>query len=229
MDKVILETKDVHKSFYQGNKEIKVLKGINLTVRESTFNSIQGASGTGKSTLMHIMGVLEKPTSGSIVFNGESIIDKSDEDLAVWRNEKIGFIFQFYNLLPEFSALENVLLPGMINDAWKNKSGRQSIREKAELLLKEVGLEDRMNHKPSGLSGGEQQRVAIARALINDPVLLLADEPTGNLDRKTGKMVYELLINLSRSRNKAFIVVTHDEELVKKSDYLFHLKDGVLS
>ncbi len=225
----ILEVKNVCKSFYQGSKEIEVLNDINLTVKKNTLISIQGASGTGKSTLMHIMGVLEKPTSGGIVFDGVSMTDKSDKELAVWRNEKIGFIFQFHNLLPEFSALENVMLPGMINDAWKDKGGRQSIRDKAESLLREVGLEDRMNHHPSILSGGEQQRVAIARALINDPVLLLADEPTGNLDRKTGEVVYELLIHLSRSRSKAFIVVTHDEELVNKSDCLFHLKDGGLS
>ena len=224
----VLEIRDLHKSYYQGKKEIKVLKGINCAIEAGTINSILGTSGTGKSTLLHIMGSIEKATAGEIFFNGSSIGNMVEEELAVWRNEKIGFVFQFYNLLPEFSALENVIMPGMMNDSWKKKEERNGIFERARMLLKEVGLESRINHKPSDLSGGEQQRVAIARALINNPVMLLADEPTGNLDRNTGENVYELLINMSRLKNKAVVIATHDEALASKTDKLFHLKDGIL-
>ncbi len=228
MDGMVLEARNVHKSFYQGNREVKVLNGVNISIMEGTVNSIQGTSGAGKSTLLHIIGVLEKPTSGEVLFNGANMLDKSNNELASWRNKKMGFIFQFHNLLPEFSALENVMLPAMISNNRNNRGAGDNIADKAGELLREVGLEDRMSHKPADLSGGEQQRVAIARALINDPFLLVADEPTGNLDRGTGEKVFELLLNLSRSRRKAFIVATHDENLISQADKSLQLRDGIL-
>ena len=226
MDEIILEARNIKKKFRQGDREIEVLKGVDFKVKRNSVNSIIGVSGAGKSTLLHIMGALEKPTSGNIVFDGMEIQNMNNDELAGFRNKKIGLVFQFFNLLPEFNALENVMLPAMISRESGSRS--QASRDKAAALLEEVGLKDRMNHRPADLSGGEQQRVAIARALVNDPVLLLADEPTGNLDRETAMAVYGIMIEMSRSKNTSFVVVTHDEELVRQSDYLFHLKDGKL-
>ena len=224
MKNIILETVEVTKKFYQGKKEIEVLKGITLEISRNSMNSVVGVSGVGKSTLLHIMGALEKPTSGRVLYGGVDISAMGEEELADLRNRKIGFVFQFFNLLPEFSALENVMLPLLI----PGKMSRKEAERKAVSLLEEVGLSDRINHKPSDLSGGEQQRVAIARALVNEPEILFADEPTGNLDGSTARAVYDAMIALSRGRETSFVVVTHDEALVKQSDKLFRLYDGKL-
>jgi lipoprotein-releasing system ATP-binding protein len=187
----LLKTENLSKSFWLGKKEIHVLKNIHLGVAKGELVSLSGASGAGKSTLLHLMGALDSPTGGDIFFEGESLFRKSENELARFRNQKVGFIFQFHHLLPEFSAVENVLMPAFILGLGGLKKGE--MMEKAKEKLSEIGLGHRLNHKPGELSGGEQQRVAIARALILNPPLLLADEPTGNLDRANGDPIIDLL------------------------------------
>jgi lipoprotein-releasing system ATP-binding protein len=221
---IILKAIDIYKSYPSGKIKIDVLKGLNLEVKKGQILTILGASGVGKTTLLNLLGTLDRPDRGDIQFDGKSTLQLNGRKLAKFRNEMIGFIFQFHHLLPEFSALENVMLPGLI--ARKKKS---KIKKEAELLLEEVGLYERKTHKPNQLSCGEAQRVAIVRALINNPKLILADEPTGNLDSNTAKEVYNLLQKLTKQRNHTLVMVTHNEELAKKADRILRLIDGKLT
>lgn len=200
---------------------MKVLKGVDLVLQKGEMLGIVGASGAGKSTLLHVLGTLDRPTEGTVYFEKLDVFRFSDAKLAQFRNKKIGFIFQLHHLLPEFNALENVLIPALI--AGMN---RDNAMKKAERLLDEVGLKERLNHKPGELSGGEQQRVAIARALMNDPDLVLADEPTGNLDSKTSDSVFHLLQRINQENKQTFVIVTHNNQLAEKMDRIVHLVDG---
>lgn len=241
--KLFLEARNLHKSYYQGKFEIRALVGVNLQILESQVVAIFGPSGAGKSSLLHILGALDRPTKGEVIFQNRNITTLSDNELARLRNRKVGFIFQFHHLLPEFTALENVMMPVLISQSFSpggritNPSSRimtqrrEEIEEEALKVLTEVGLKDRINHRPSELSAGEQQRVAVARALANRPEAILADEPTGNLDKKTGELVFELLLGLNQGKGKTLIIVTHNEALVKKiasldSGRVIHLRDG---
>jgi len=212
--------RDLFQSFRMGPRRIEVLRGISLDIDHGEIVFICGASGAGKTTLLYTLAGLERPESGSVEFEGRSLYNGSASSQARFRNKKMGFVFQGYFLLPELTALENVSVPGMI--------GRQSATKKAEESLEAVGLSDRMAHLPAELSGGEQQRVAIARALANDPEIIFADEPTGNLDSKTGASIVELLLNLARERKKTLLVVTHDTSLAARGDRELHIKDGKL-
>jgi len=217
----MIEVKNLKKSFASGRGQVDVLEGIDLTIRENERVAIVGASGAGKTTLMHIIGGLDHPTSGTVLFEGKDIFTLRGPALDSFRNRAIGFVFQFHQLLPEFSALENVMMPALI--------ARQDHREaatRAEGLLEEVGLGHRLTHKPGELSGGEQQRVAIARALIMSPRLLLADEPTGNLDSGTSDEIYRLLHYLHQTRGLTMAIVTHSENLAKRLDRIVHMADG---
>ena len=202
-----------------------VLRGIELKVNEGEFLTIIGPSGAGKSTLLHILGGLDKPSEGKVVFENQEIYSLSDKERANIRNSKIGFVFQFYHLLPEFTALENIILPSLIK---ADMAGRNRLEEKGLSLLAQVGLRQRVSHKPYQLSGGEQQRIAIARSLINEPKIIFCDEPTGNLDSKNGSEIVEFLLKLNREKNQALVIVTHDEYIAKKSKRIIHIKDGQL-
>jgi predicted ABC-type transport system involved in lysophospholipase L1 biosynthesis ATPase subunit len=213
--------RDLFQSFRMGARRIEVLRGISLEIAHGEIVFICGASGAGKTTLMYTLAGLERPESGTVEFEGKNLYNGSSSSQAQFRNRKMGFVFQGYFLLPELTALENVSLPGLI--------GRRSTIQAAEESLRAVGLADRMQHLPPELSGGEQQRVAIARALSNDPDIIFADEPTGNLDSKTGNTIVDLLLSLARERNKTLLVVTHDTSLAARGDRDLHIKDGVLS
>jgi lipoprotein-releasing system ATP-binding protein len=217
----MIEAVNLTKSFQMAGLELTVLKGINLTIAQGEILAIVGASGAGKSTLLHILGTLDRPTSGTVLFEGQDLFQLSDQKQAEFRNRRIGFVFQFHHLLPEFTALENICLPAYI----QNRSSHDAQAE-ATSLLKDVGLEHRMNHKPGELSGGEQQRVAVARALIQQPNLVLADEPTGNLDTHTGDALFTLMRTLNRSRGITFVIVTHNEKLSAQADRIIHMEDG---
>jgi lipoprotein-releasing system ATP-binding protein len=214
----MLKAEGVHKTYRDGKRDLNVLKGINLEVKEGEVVAIQGPSGAGKSTLIHILGGLDRPNSGRIFLDNEDFYELPDNKRALFRNQKIGFVFQFYHLLPEFNALENTFLPALIkgNDA----------RERAKTLLAGLGLGDRLGHRPSELSGGEQQRVAIARALMNDPEMLLCDEPTGNLDSEMGKEILGILFGLNKKNKATLVIVTHDKEIAKMADRILEMKDG---
>ncbi len=200
---------------------MEVLKGIDLTVAAGEMLAIEGASGAGKSTLLHILGALDRPTGGSVLFAGRDLFQESDADLAVFRNRHIGFVFQFHHLLPEFTAVENVMLPGLIQGI-----KQKEISRRAEKILTDLGLGERLQHKPGELSGGEQQRVAVARALILGPRAILADEPTGNLDTKTGEEVHNLLVRINREQGITIIVVTHNPALAGRMTRRILLVDG---
>ncbi len=216
---ILIEVKDLMKSYPVTNDtRLEVLKGINLNILKEEIVAIVGKSGAGKSTLLHILGTLDKPESGKVLFEGEDIFLKKEKQIAEFRSRKIGFIFQFHHLLPEFTAMENVLIPSMISGT--------ADKAKAADVLAEVGLKDRMEHKPSELSGGEAQRVAIARALINSPSLILADEPTGNLDSENAEAVIELIFDLRKKHNQTFVIVTHNEEFANRCDRIIKLHDG---
>ena len=217
---VALEAANLSKTFRLGKTEVCVLTEVNATFLEGETTMIQGASGSGKSTLLQILGGLDAPEAGAVNWSGESIYGWGGAQLARWRNQNVGFVFQSYHLLPELSAVENVDLPAMI--------GRQGSREKSLELLKLVGLANRAEHRPAELSGGEQQRVAIARALRNDPDLILADEPTGNLDSATGREIMDLLMGVQRERKKTLIVVTHDDSIAALGQNCLVLKTGKL-
>ncbi|HJU04049.1 MAG TPA: ABC transporter ATP-binding protein [Nitrospiraceae bacterium] len=212
---------DLYKSFPMGGQELTVLKGINLEIARGTMLAIVGASGAGKSTLLHIIGTLDRPTRGTVLFDGQDLFKLPDQKQAEFRNRRIGFVFQFHHLLPEFTALENVCLPAYI----QNRSASET-RAEAVALLKDVGLEHRMQHKPGELSGGEQQRVAVARALMQRPDVVLADEPTGNLDTHTGDALFGLMRTLNRDRGITFVIVTHNEKLSAQADRIIHMEDG---
>ena len=224
MSEPILRAHDLHKSYDLGRRLIEVLHGVSLEISEGEFLSLQGASGTGKSTLLHLLGGLDDPTSGEVFASGQSLSAMSSARLAKWRNDEVGFVFQSYHLLPEFDALENVLLPARMAHA-----NRAESQKRAESLLERVGLAKRKHHLPVELSGGEQQRVALARALINQPQLLLADEPTGNLDSKTGGEVLDLLCELQAEANLTMIIATHDDKVAKRARRTVQLVDGLIA
>ncbi|ADI73304.1 ABC transporter related protein [Methanohalobium evestigatum Z-7303] len=216
----LIEIKNLNKIYSDGT-EVKALDGVNLTIKHGEFMAIVGPSGSGKSTLLHILGILDTPTQGSIIIDNKNITSMSDKERSKARNKMLGFIFQYHNLLPDFTALENVMIPLLISGYSKNEA-----KESAQNMLKEVGLEDRMYHKPGELSGGQNQRVSVARALVNNPTIVIGDEPTGNLDTKTSDRIYELLRKLNRERGQTFILVTHDENMAKKTDRIERLIDG---
>ncbi|MCX5697754.1 MAG: ABC transporter ATP-binding protein [Candidatus Omnitrophica bacterium] len=222
----MLEAADIHKMYSSGDKNIHVLRGIDIVVEKGKFIAILGPSGAGKSTLLHILGGLDAPTQGRVIFDRDQLYRLSDAALSRVRNEKIGFVFQFYHLLGEFNVLENVMMPALISRGAKMARGELKIR--AQGLLTEVGLKERTAHFPSELSGGEQQRVAIARALINRPRLLLCDEPTGNLDSETGLGIIALLKKINSQDKTTLVLVTHNLELAKQADKAYYLKDGIL-
>ncbi|OGW12834.1 MAG: ABC transporter ATP-binding protein [Nitrospinae bacterium RIFCSPLOWO2_12_39_16] len=222
MEELVL-VKELKKSFKSGDDSLEVLKGLNFSIAKGEMLGVVGASGAGKSTLLHVIGALDKPTEGSVVFNNQEIFKMNKTQLAGFRNKRIGFVFQFNNLLPEFTAIENVMLPAIINKKRKDEAAIEAKR-----ILTEVGLKDRINHRPGKLSGGEQQRVAIARALMNDPDLILADEPTGNLDSKTSEDIYELFFRMNREKGQTFVIVTHNDTLVKKMMRVIKLADGMI-
>ena len=215
-----LIARDIYQSFRLGARRIEVLRGISMEVERNEAVFLSGASGAGKTTLLYTLAGLERPESGTVEFEGRRLYCGGSSAEARLRNKKMGFVFQGYFLLPELTALENVLLPGMI--------GHRATRQRAEQSLAAVGLADRVHHLPAELSGGEQQRVAIARALTNDPDIIFADEPTGNLDSKTGDAIMDLLLDLTRARNKTLLVVTHDARLAARGDRQLHIKDGML-
>ncbi len=214
---------NLHKSFHLNNTNIEVLKGITLEIPCGEMLAIVGASGVGKSTLLHVLGALDRPTSGTIEFNGKQILNQSDNQLAHFRNRHVGFVFQFHHLLPEFTAVENVKLPGLIMGDSPEVATSRAIE-----VLKGLGLEHRLKHRPGELSGGEQQRVAIARAILNNPALVLADEPTGNLDTHTGQGVFQLLRNFNQTQGTTFVLVTHNEALTAQADRILRMVDGQL-
>ena len=211
------------KTFVQGSTRLEILKGVDLDLTRGEMVAIVGTSGTGKTTLLQILGGLDRPTSGAMLYNHENIFLKGDRQLSEFRNRTIGFVFQFHHLLPEFTALENVMLPGMIGGM-----DHRQLLDQAHLLLAQVGLAARTGHKIGELSGGEQQRVALARALVMKPALLLADEPTGNLDPATGAMVFELIRKMNQELGLTTVMVTHNHELAKRMDRCLSLRAGVL-
>lgn len=215
----MIEASGIQKSY----GKLAVLKGVNFSAQTGEIVSIMGDSGAGKTTLLQILGTLEKPDAGNIVLNGVDIVNLSQKKLAAFRNQHIGFVFQFHHLLPEFTALENVCIPGFIA-----KRKRAEIETEAKRLLDILGLTDRLHHKPGAMSGGEQQRVAVARALINRPSLILADEPTGNLDTKNATELHQLFFDLRKEFNSTFVVITHNPDLAKLADRMLHMKDGQL-
>ncbi|MDP2922039.1 MAG: ABC transporter ATP-binding protein [Candidatus Omnitrophota bacterium] len=217
----MLRADNIHKIYKDGKKELHVLKGVSLELRKDEIIAIVGPSGAGKSTLLHILGGIDKPSSGKVFLDNSDFYSMDDARRARFRNQKIGFVFQFYHLLPEFTALENVMLPAMIRGEAKKAS-----RNRAEILLEDVGLAKRAHHRPGELSGGEQQRVAIARALANNPKALLCDEPTGNLDSEMGQEILGILFGLNKKHKTAIIIVTHDKEIAKKADKIVEMKDG---
>lgn len=220
----VLELKNIHQTFYQGDTAIQVLKGITLSIAAGEVVGLVGQSGSGKSTLLHIAGLLERAEKGDIAINGEAVTSNRDGARTKLRLSNIGFVYQFHHLLPEFTALENVIMPQRIaNQAW------DKAEERAHLLLERMGLADRLDHIPAELSGGEQQRVAIARALANKPTLLLADEPTGNLDEITSNKVMDELINLSHDTGVGALIATHNMDLADRMDRCFTLTTGKLS
>jgi len=222
MDKIILHTRNIIKS-YQNTKKVRleVLRSVDIEIDINKISVIVGASGAGKSTLLHIMGGLDRPDSGEVFFNDQNLFELSDDKLPRFRNKNIGFVFQFHHLLPEFTAIENVSIPRMITGISLAEASK-----KAAELLEAVGMKDRMNHKPAELSGGEQQRVAVARALANDPDIILADEPTGNLDSENSEAVHQILIDLRDRLGKTFVIVTHNTGLVNLADRVYEMKDG---
>ena len=217
----LLEVRGLCKSYGSGSSRLDVLSGIDLDLQSGTTTALVGASGAGKSTLLNLLGALDRPTSGTVCFRGDNIFNKNDRQLAAFRNRSIGFVFQFHHLLPEFTALENVMMPALIA-----RIPRPQARKTAETLLEDVGLGQRMTHRPGELSGGEQQRVAIARALALGPELLLADEPTGNLDMKTSDGIHAMLTELQVKNGLTLVIVTHNERLASAMGTTIHLLDG---
>ena len=222
----MIEVQDLKKSFYPPAGELQVLNGINLSIKAGEMVAIMGASGVGKSTLLHILSALDRPSSGSILYEGKDVFSLDDNALAAFRNTSIGFVFQFHHLLPEFTALENVMMPGLILRSQRSGVSSQEIQEKAEKLLRELGVYERKNHRPGELSGGEQQRVAVARALILGPKVVFADEPTGNLDTHTGEELFKLLLELNRKEGITFVIVTHNESLSRQCHRVLEMVDG---
>ncbi|ALD01457.1 lipoprotein-releasing ABC transporter ATP-binding protein LolD [Acinetobacter albensis] len=223
MSNIVLEAKNISKSFTDGKTTVEVIKNLSLQVKAGEFVSIVGSSGSGKSTLLHVLGGLDGPTEGQVFLNEQRFDILGEAERGYLRNQHLGFVYQFHHLLPEFTALENVAMPLMLRAGTTYKQSK----EQAEYLLNRVGLSHRMTHKPGELSGGERQRVALARALVAKPELMLADEPTGNLDRKTAVKIFELLSELRSEFNMAMLIVTHDEQLAQAGDSILHMQDGV--
>jgi lipoprotein-releasing system ATP-binding protein len=219
--KELIEVQKIFKSYGNGTKRVEVLKGVDLAFQRGEKAAIVGASGVGKTTLLHVLGTLDRPTAGKVLFEGKDIYALNEKDLAFFRNREIGFVFQFHHLLPEFNALENTMMPCLIQGISKEES-----HSRAEAILTMVGLRERFSHKPGELSGGEQQRVAVARALVLEPRVLLADEPTGNLDTKTGESVFDLLQEMNRIKGVTLVVVTHNLKLAEKLSRQIQLIDG---
>lgn len=218
----VIEASELTKTYQLGSIEVKALCGVSFKIRRGEVLSIMGPSGSGKSTLMNLLGCLDRPTSGEYILDGELVSDLNDDQLAAIRNRKVGFVFQNFNLLPRATAQANVELP------MRYAGVSQGRAERARQALISVGLEDRIHHRPTELSGGQQQRVAIARALVNDPAILMADEPTGNLDSKSGREIVNLLLNLNRERGTTLIIVTHDPTVAQQTQRVLHLQDGLL-
>ena len=224
MSNTILACEAVCKNYYDGQLNVQVLDNLTLQVGKGQSIGIVGASGSGKSTLLHILGGLDKPTSGRVSLMGQDLSQLSQKQLSGLRNRHLGFVYQFHHLLPEFSALENVMMPLLIG-----KRPKEQARERALLMLEKVGLKDRVLHRPGELSGGERQRAAIARALVTDPACLLADEPTGNLDRKNALNILDMMMELKQELGTALVVVTHDDEMAARFDRVLNMTDGALS
>jgi len=218
----VVEAIDLFKTYQMGEIEVHALRGLSLTIKKDEVVAIMGPSGSGKSTLMNIIGCLDRPTSGKYLLNGENVQDLEGDQLADIRNRQVGFVFQSYNLMSRSTALSNVMMPLR----YRRNNGHMDLKQKAEELLVRVGLEDRMTHKPYELSGGQQQRVAIARALVNDPAIILADEPTGNLDSKSGDEIMDLLLDLNKEKGVTLIIVTHDPKVAALTQRTVQLLDG---
>jgi lipoprotein-releasing system ATP-binding protein len=223
LENVILETKDLQKSFPTVGGELRVLRGIDLTILRGEFIAITGASGVGKSTLLHLLGGLDRPTAGSMTVAGERIDQFGEVQLSQYRNKRCGFVFQFHYLLEEFTALENVMMPLLVRGETRNKSAESALK-----LLDEVGLTERASHRPAQLSGGECQRAAVARAMVGTPEILIADEPTGNLDHETAQTLHDLLVRLNKEKEMTIVVATHDLSLAERASRQFRMSDGVL-
>ncbi|NHB58464.1 lipoprotein-releasing ABC transporter ATP-binding protein LolD [Acinetobacter shaoyimingii] len=223
MNNVVLEAKNIQKSFTDGKTTVNVIRDLSLQVMQGEFVSIVGSSGSGKSTLLHVLGGLERPNEGMVFLNGQRFDSLGEAERGFQRNEHLGFVYQFHHLLPEFTALENIAMPLML----RKGADFKKVKERAEYLLERVGLSHRMTHQPGELSGGERQRVALARALVTQPKVMLADEPTGNLDRKTAISIFELLSDLRNEFNMSMLIVTHDEQLAKSANRILHMQDGV--
>lgn len=220
---MIIQATGICKSYKQSKKTLEILKGIDIEIDEGEFVSIVGPSGAGKSTLLHILGGLDQPNTGTVILDNENVYRLKDEARAKLRNRKIGFVFQFYHLLPEFTAIENVMLPLLVRE---DKINTKKFEQKSKELLEQVGLGNRLDHKPNQLSGGEQQRVAIARALVNDPKIIFSDEPTGNLDSQSGNEIIELLMELNKKNKQTLVIVTHDDNIARFSSRVIRMKDG---
>jgi len=220
----MIRAKAVTRTFPTPAGELRILRGIDMHVRPGEFVSVMGASGAGKSTLLHILGTLDTPTSGELMIDGHDTLSLSEAELTSFRNSTVGFVFQFHHLLPEFTAIENTMMPALISGM-----SREDAEEKASKLLRDLGLGQRLEHRPGELSGGEQQRVAVARALVMNPSVVLADEPTGNLDTSTGKELFSLLRDINRDQGTTFLMVTHNDALSSRCDRVITMADGVIA
>ena len=220
---MLFTVKSLKKTYGRGDQIVEALRGVDLEISKGQFVAIMGPSGSGKSTLLHLLGGLDRPTSGSVILNEVAIDKMTDEELSIFRRRKLGFIFQFFNLLPTLTAIENVALPLLLD-----KKSMDEVEPRARELLKQIGLGNRMDHTPDQLSGGEMQRVAIARALVSDPLMILADEPTGNLDTKTGESVLSILSTMAREQGKTIVMVTHDPKAASYGTRLIRVRDGML-
>ncbi len=223
MSSILLQCHQLSKSYNEGPKPIKVLENVSFSLDEGEQVAVLGSSGSGKSTLLHLLGALDKPNSGTVLFKGDDIYQYNETQQANFRNQNLGFVYQQHHLLPEFNALENTAMPLLIAGKSKSYAMQQALQ-----ILEKVGLADRVLHEPAAMSGGERQRVAIARALVSNPKLVLADEPTGNLDDKTGDAVYQLLLDLKEEFSTSFVVVTHDTRMAARLDRTLHLSNGIL-
>ena len=223
MNNYLLECQNINKFYQEGENQTQVLKGVSFAMKPQELVAIVGSSGSGKSTLLHTLGGLDQPSSGEVFIKGQSLQKASESELAKLRNQNLGFVYQFHHLMADFTALENVMMPMLIG-----RQNKTEAKDRAEKILGSVGLSHRITHRPSALSGGERQRVAIARALVNNPALVLADEPTGNLDHKTTESIFELIQTLNAEQNIAFLLVTHDMLLAQKLSRCLTMQDGIL-